>query len=84
MTSPSRREFLAQTGSCAAHLALASLVMTPRARARWVRTGGYPIVAQEKFGRLEQVAPGVWALISTPLTQDYTTVSNGGILAGKG
>jgi glyoxylase-like metal-dependent hydrolase (beta-lactamase superfamily II) len=41
------------------------------------------VVAEEPFGRLEAIAPGVWALISTPLGGDYTTVSNGGIVAGR-
>jgi len=40
-------------------------------------------VAQEKFGRLESVAPGIWALISTPLNGDRTTVCNGGLVAGR-
>jgi glyoxylase-like metal-dependent hydrolase (beta-lactamase superfamily II) len=41
------------------------------------------VVAQEKFGRLEKIAEGVWALISTPLTGDRTTLANGGIIAGR-
>jgi glyoxylase-like metal-dependent hydrolase (beta-lactamase superfamily II) len=41
-------------------------------------------VAQEPFGRLESLGEGLWAFISTPLRGDYTTVSNGGIIAGKG
>jgi glyoxylase-like metal-dependent hydrolase (beta-lactamase superfamily II) len=40
-------------------------------------------VAQESFGRLEKLGEGLYALISTPLTGDYTTVSNGGIIAGR-
>lgn len=81
---PSRRRFLATVGSCAAHLALlgsaspalARAVLGPRP------SGGRPIAAQEPWGRLEEVAPGVWALISTPL-QDRTTLCNGGIVAGS-
>jgi glyoxylase-like metal-dependent hydrolase (beta-lactamase superfamily II) len=83
MTDQSRREFLARSGSCAAHLALASLAMPPLLRSRWARVPVGAVVAEEKFARLEQVGPGVWALISTPLNQDFTTVSNGGIIAGK-
>jgi glyoxylase-like metal-dependent hydrolase (beta-lactamase superfamily II) len=41
------------------------------------------VSAQESFGRLEEVGEGLFALISTPLTGDYTTVSNGGIIAGR-
>jgi glyoxylase-like metal-dependent hydrolase (beta-lactamase superfamily II) len=40
-------------------------------------------VAREPFGSLEKVADGVWALISTPLNGDRTTISNGGIIAGR-
>jgi glyoxylase-like metal-dependent hydrolase (beta-lactamase superfamily II) len=40
-------------------------------------------VAREAFGRLEKVGEGLHAFVSTPLTGDYTTVSNGGIIAGK-
>lgn len=42
-----------------------------------------PIVAREPFGSLEHVADGVWALISTPLNGDRTTISNGGLIAGR-
>jgi glyoxylase-like metal-dependent hydrolase (beta-lactamase superfamily II) len=41
------------------------------------------VVAQERFGRLEAVGDGLWAFISTPLSGDYTTVANGGIIAGR-
>lgn len=53
------------------------------ARRLWATMPGGHVVAQEKFGRLEQVAEDVWALISTPLGGDYTTTSNGGIVAGR-
>jgi glyoxylase-like metal-dependent hydrolase (beta-lactamase superfamily II) len=39
-------------------------------------------VAQVAWGRIERVADGVWALISTPL-QDRTTLCNGGIIRGS-
>jgi glyoxylase-like metal-dependent hydrolase (beta-lactamase superfamily II) len=77
-----RREFLALSGSCAAHLALASRFMPPEVRAAWARPRGV-VVAREPFGNLEKVADGVWALISTPLTGTRTTVSNGGIIVGR-
>ncbi|MEO6444385.1 MAG: MBL fold metallo-hydrolase [Gemmatimonadaceae bacterium] len=76
----SRREFV----SCASHLALAAACLTPRRRALWAQgTDGAVIVAQEPFGRLEAVGDGIWALISNPLNGDRTTLSNGGIIAGK-
>ena len=55
----------------------------PRAlRMRWAKPLG-SVVAREPFGNLERVAEGVWALISTPLNGDSTTVSNGGIIVGR-
>jgi glyoxylase-like metal-dependent hydrolase (beta-lactamase superfamily II) len=77
-----RREFLARSGSCAAHLMLASSFMSASERAAWARPRGI-VVAREPFGNLEKVADGVWALVSTPLTGERTTVSNGGIIAGR-
>lgn len=41
------------------------------------------IVAEEPWGRLERVAEGVWAMVSTPLTGDRTTLCNGGLVAGR-
>jgi glyoxylase-like metal-dependent hydrolase (beta-lactamase superfamily II) len=79
----SRREFLAQSGSCAAHLALAASVMPHAARTLWANAPLGVVVAREPFGNLERVADGVWALISTPLAGDRTTLSNGGIIAGR-
>jgi glyoxylase-like metal-dependent hydrolase (beta-lactamase superfamily II) len=78
----SRREFFAQSGSCAAHLALASAVMPSTARALWLARSSR-VVAREPFGSLEKITDGVWALVSTPLTGDSTTVSNGGIIVGR-
>jgi glyoxylase-like metal-dependent hydrolase (beta-lactamase superfamily II) len=77
-----RREFLQQSGACAAHLALATPFMPAIARALWATSRG-TVVAREPFGNLEKVADGVWALISTPLNNDRTTVSNGGIIVGR-
>jgi glyoxylase-like metal-dependent hydrolase (beta-lactamase superfamily II) len=52
------------------------------ARRAWARQVRFPVVAAEPWGRLEQVAEGVWALVSTPL-EDRTTLCNGGIVAGR-
>jgi glyoxylase-like metal-dependent hydrolase (beta-lactamase superfamily II) len=84
MASPlSRRAFLARSSSCAAHLALAAVAMPAAARFRWAARPAGAVVAQEPFGRLERIAEGVWALVSTPLTGDRTTLANGGIIAGR-
>jgi glyoxylase-like metal-dependent hydrolase (beta-lactamase superfamily II) len=79
----SRREFVAAVGSCAAHLALASSVVPFAVRQAWAATSDNTVVAREPWGRLEQVAEGVWAMISAPLNGDRTTLSNGGIIAGR-
>ncbi len=79
----SRREFLATSGSCAAHLALAAAVTPPLLRDLWAAAPRGPVVATAPFARIERLADGIWALVSTPLGGDYTTVSNGGIIAGK-
>ena len=83
MTDCTRRKFLADGVSCAAHLALAAHLAPEAVRALWAQASGNGVVASEPFGRLEQVAEGVWALISTPLSGDRTTLCNGGLIAGR-
>jgi len=76
-----RRSFLRRSASCAAHLSL--LAASPGlARRVFAADGRRPIVAQEPWGRIEEVGDGLWALISTPL-QDRTTLCNGGIVRGR-
>ena len=44
------------------------------------------IVAEEKFARLEKIEEGVYAMVSTPSFKEgkhFTTVCNGGIIAGE-
>lgn len=83
-TGPGRRAFLSTAGSCLAHLALLGAASPALARTLLASParGRFPLVAQEPWGRLEEVAEGVWALISTPL-QDRTTLCNAGIVAGR-
>jgi glyoxylase-like metal-dependent hydrolase (beta-lactamase superfamily II) len=40
-------------------------------------------VATAPFARLEQLAPGVFAVISTPFTGERTTLANGGLVVGR-
>jgi glyoxylase-like metal-dependent hydrolase (beta-lactamase superfamily II) len=82
MSSFSRRDFLVRSTSCAAHIALAAAVAPRALRASWARPLG-EVVAREPFGNLEQVADGIWAMISNPFGGDRTTLSNGGIIAGR-
>ena len=46
------------------------------------------VVGKRPFGRIENIGPGVWALVSTPFTAkgttgDLSTHSNGGLIVGK-
>jgi glyoxylase-like metal-dependent hydrolase (beta-lactamase superfamily II) len=79
----SRRDFLKTTSACGAHLAMMAAPFPATARALWSLRSRGQIVAQESFGRLESMGEGLWAFISTPLGGDYTTVCNGGIIAGQ-
>ena len=78
-----RRAFLKLSGTCAAHLTLMATPFPASARVHWSRRASGQVVAQEPFGRLERVGQGMWAFVSTPLDGDYTTVCNGGIIAGN-
>ncbi len=78
----SRREFVSAAASCSAHLALVAIATQAGARALWAQPRGV-VVTREPFGNLEVVGDGVWALVSTPLGGDRTTLSNGGIIAGR-
>lgn len=69
--------------TCAAHLALMASPFPAAARHLWSGRQSGAAVASEPFGRLEEVGPGLFAFISTPLSGDYTTVCNGGIVVGS-
>jgi glyoxylase-like metal-dependent hydrolase (beta-lactamase superfamily II) len=79
----SRREFIGTSMTCAGHLALMALPFSPSTRWLWSSRTRGQVVAQEPFARLEEIGEGLFALISTPLGGDYTTVSNGGIIVGS-
>ncbi len=49
----------------------------------WKPTTYGTVVAREPFGTLEKISDGIWALVSTPLNGDRTTVANGGLIAGR-
>lgn len=84
MSSVTRREFLDASASCAAHLALVGAGLASLPRALWATPrAGAQIVAAEPWGRLERIADGVWAMVSTPLSGDRTTLCNGGLIAGR-
>ncbi|MEQ8329305.1 MAG: MBL fold metallo-hydrolase [Longimicrobiales bacterium] len=78
----SRRDFVRHSTSCAAHLGLMAAGAPLLARTRWAGQERYPVVAREPWARIERVAEGIWAVVSTPL-EDRTTLCNGGIVAGR-
>lgn len=79
----SRRKFLKTGSTCVAHMAFMATPFPATAKALWSSRSLGQVVAQESFGRLEEIGGGLFAFISTPLGGDYTTVSNGGIIAGR-
>ncbi len=79
----SRRSFVKEHVSCAAHIALVAATMPIPTRSLWAAESLGRVVAEEPFGTLEEVAEGVWAHISTPLTGSRTTIANGGLIAGR-
>lgn len=80
----SRRDFLSWSGSCAAHLMWMSAIAGTGAQRLFAGEPGDKVVAREPWGRIEKLHDGVWAIVSTPLdAKDFTTVSNGGIIAGS-
>ncbi|HET9581564.1 MAG TPA: MBL fold metallo-hydrolase [Gemmatimonadota bacterium] len=81
-----RRTFLAAAGSCAAHLVLTLGAGTATARRLFAAVPLGRVVGREPWGRLEKLAEGAWALVSTPLAGGEgatRTFSNGGIIAGR-
>ncbi len=81
---PSRRRFLHQSASCGAHLLLASTFAPSFVRDAFAASPRGVVQAVEPWGRIEEIAEGVWVVVSTPLAQgDFTTLSNGGFIVGS-
>lgn len=81
-----RRDFMRALGGCAAYAAATLAAGTAATRRAFAARPRGRVLAQEPWGRLEQVAEGAWALVSTPLSDDpraHLTVANGGIVAGR-
>ncbi len=76
-----RRAFVRDTSTCLAHI-FTMAAFSPRSARRVFAAPSGPVVAQEPWGRLERLASGIWALISTPV-EDRTTLCNGGIVQGR-
>ena len=83
-TGSSRRRFLHQSASCGAHLLLASTFAPSAVRDAFAASPRGLVQAVEPWGRIEEIAEGVWVVVSTPLKDgDFTTLSNGGFIVGS-
>ena len=78
----SRRDVLAWSGSCCAHLLWTSALSSVAARRLFAAEPRGTVVAEAPWARIERIHDGVWAIVSTPLGKDWTTLCNGGIVAG--
>lgn len=79
-----RRSFFGVAGSCAAHLALTLGAGTTAARSAFAALSLGKVATTPPWGRIEELAEGAWALVSTPLANgDTRTFSNGGIIGGR-
>ena len=83
ISSISRRRFVTASAGCASYLAAAGPLLSAPSLRRWRGVGARRIVAQAPFARIEELGDGMFAIISTPLDGDYTTVCNGGIIGGS-
>lgn len=82
-----RRGFFGHAFGCGAWVAVALSAGTATARKAQARTLSDPVVTTP-FARIEKLGEGVWAVVSTPFAPDggrgdRTTLSNGGIIAGR-
>src|SRR3972149_7922201 len=84
----SRRGFLGTLGGCAAPLLWMSAGAGAARRLFAARPLGC-VARTELWARIEEVDPGVWAVVSTPLagprgSASWRTVCNGGGTPGRG
>jgi glyoxylase-like metal-dependent hydrolase (beta-lactamase superfamily II) len=81
-----RRDFLRGALGCTTYL-LGGLSLLPFSSIRaFSSKPRFEVVAEEDFARIERIADGVWAVVSTPIKdggRHFTTVANGGIVAGR-
>lgn len=77
-----RRAFLGGALGCGAYTLLALAGAPGIVRKSFAQVLHGERVKETAFARIERLAEGVWAVISTP-EGGFTTVSNGGIVAGK-
>ena len=74
----SRREFIYGSAASASFVLAGGLNPWPVAGAT------SKIVEKQPWGYIEELAEGVWAVVSTPIeSEDWTTGCNGGLIAGR-
>lgn len=78
-----RRGFLGASLGCGAYVAMALAAAPVMARRAFAQVPKGEPELTTPFARVEKLADGVWAVVSVTTNGDYTTVSNGGIVAGK-
>lgn len=78
-----RRGFLGTTLGCGAYVAMALAAAPVMARRAFAQVPKGEPELTTPFARVEKLADGVWAVVSVTTNGDYTTVSNGGIVAGS-
>lgn len=79
-----RRTFLKQSGSCGAYLLALMSCMPASVRRVFQESQENERLYEEEWGWIEKLSDNVWSHIATPFEQsDFTTVCNGGFVAGK-
>ncbi len=81
-----RRNFVRLSLGCTGYLLGGLALLRSGSLRAFAATPRKRVVAEEDFARIEQIADGVWAVISTPLKdggRHFTTTANGGIVAGR-
>jgi glyoxylase-like metal-dependent hydrolase (beta-lactamase superfamily II) len=84
----SRRGFLGTAMTCSAYVAFALAGAGPAVQRAFAGVALGEEIQTEPHARVEKIAEGVWAVVSTPFANgvenpETTTFSNGGIIAGR-
>ena len=85
---PHRRKFLERCFGTNCGFAATLLLAPEAARRAYGQKAMGDVIGKRPFGRIEKLADGVWALVSTPFTAtgkagDLSTHSNGGLIVGR-
>ena len=87
-SQPHRRKFLERCFGANCGFAATLLLAPVAARRAYGQEPLGDVIGNRPFGRIEKIADGVWALVSTPFTAagtagDLSTHSNGGLIVGR-